>query len=93
VETNPPRNNRLRLIHTDEQPGAGIQLAPGPRQFHRAERSPCLRKLREAPTDTKLFLDKTDSRSSAAAEGPGKLRTSTGSKKPTVEQDQSRQTP
>jgi len=63
VETNPPRNNRLRLIHTDEQPGAGIQLAPGPRQFHRAERSPCLRKLREAPTDTKLFLDKTDSRS------------------------------
>ena len=31
METNPSRNNRLRLIHTDEQPGVGVySLLPVP---------------------------------------------------------------
>jgi len=54
VETNPPRNNRLRLIRTDEHGERALKPAP-PANRHRVERSPCLKNSStKAPAPQKI---------------------------------------
>ena len=57
METNPPRNSRLRLIRTDEQWGVGAPSLPGLSDIGRKDRL-CLRKLTPEPDPAYSLLTK-----------------------------------